>query len=409
MKIAFNPVDSGQLAASIKAAEPKAKDNSFKNAINDASKNKAKAETKETDNKTNVQDKNTDSKDTPVKKPQKDTGKNEKETPAVDVLKQTEAEAALNAAMLSGKITLFDLMAEVKVDDNTINLQTEAGQQAAETVLPQQAETKATDNIVANVVEEKTVIKEEGHQNVFMKTVENTSQKQDSSIMPLQQNVKSEEKVQTTKPEEKIVMETQSSSVEEKTATAEKKIDLNPNLTEKTTKSEEKTDSNYQISNSSVGTVESDKKIKVKVGDVIHVNKENVAEKLAEKISIRATGKENEFEVQLEPENLGKIMIKVGMQDGKVAVSVLCSNGKAADILSQNVKELGALIQNNTGNQATVEIKEKQQNDLYFDQQGSHSQNQNGQQEKNTQHQKDQEDVTDFIQQMRLGLFSLAE
>ncbi len=150
-------------------------------------------------------------------------------------------------------------------------------------------------------------------------------------------------------------------------------------------------------------TAEGEEVVHVKVADVLPVTKENVTQQLADKILMRSS---NEFELQLNPESLGKIQIKVQFDKGETKVTILCESAKALHLLSENSSSLAALLENRTGNTTTIQMHENK--DAFYKQdtdQNGHQQQQQTKDEQQQRHQKQkQQDAMDFLQQMRLGL-----
>lgn len=143
--------------------------------------------------------------------------------------------------------------------------------------------------------------------------------------------------------------------------------------------------------------------VHVKVADVLPVNKGNVAQQLADKILLHNS---NEFELQLNPQSLGKIQIKVHFDNGETRVSILCENAKAMHLLSENTSSLASMLENRTGNQTTIQVQENK--DTFYKQETDQNGHQQQQQTKDEQQQRQQkqkhQNSMDFLQQMRLGL-----
>lgn len=143
--------------------------------------------------------------------------------------------------------------------------------------------------------------------------------------------------------------------------------------------------------------------IHVKVSDVVSVNKGNVPEQMADKILMRTN---NEFELQLEPESLGKVQINVAFAEGETHVSIFCANAKALETLMDNRNGLISVLENRTGQNVSVQIQVQEDKDLLQqhnpEQQQQKEQAAQEQQKKHQQHKED--DSMDFLQQLRLGL-----
>ena len=132
-------------------------------------------------------------------------------------------------------------------------------------------------------------------------------------------------------------------------------------------------------------------------------NLEELNDKLSEKIISQIETGRKSLEVQLEPHNLGKIMIKVAYDKDQVSVSVVCTESKTLKMLSQSAGELGSILENNLERPIHV-IVDKQQADYLNDNQ-EHQENGREQQE-HTQNQSD-DFGDDFIQKLRLGISDL--
>ena len=172
------------------------------------------------------------------------------------------------------------------------------------------------------------------------------------------------------------------------------------------------TEATKQASEVPVKKTFSEDVITVKVGENAQINDPEMTQKLADKMLTKFSQNQNEFEIQLTPKELGKITIKLIMENGQAHISMFAENAKTMSLLAEKAKELGAIIQQHTGNQTNVEV---------VDQKTMENQNQNKeqkgdgfarqQQEQQRQHQERlrQEQSRDFIQQMRLGLWNLIE
>ncbi len=209
----------------------------------------------------------------------------------------------------------------------------------------------------------------------IQKPVENTNEKD------LQQNVTT--KKQSLKEE---VMEQKLKNVE----VVPEKEEVQKPIHEMMLQTKQKTEAGEEV-------------VHVKVADVVPVTKENVAQQLADKILLRNS---NEFELQLNPEALGKIQIKVHFDKGETRVSILCESAKALHLLSENSASLAALLESRTGNSTTIQMHENK--DAFYrqetDQNGHQQQQQTKDEQQQRQQKQKQHDAMDFLQQMRLGL-----
>lgn len=144
--------------------------------------------------------------------------------------------------------------------------------------------------------------------------------------------------------------------------------------------------------------------IQFKVSDSKLINADTVVDNLADKIIMRNN---NEFDLQLNPKELGKIHINVVFENGETKVSILCTTQQAMDALVGNIDKLAALLENRTGNTTFVQVS-NEENQLYnqnYQQQEQDGRNngRNSDAEKKNKNTKTENSV-DFLEQMRLGL-----
>lgn len=126
---------------------------------------------------------------------------------------------------------------------------------------------------------------------------------------------------------------------------------------------------------------------------------------LADKIALG----QREFTVQLEPENLGKLVIKASFEDGRAMVSIFCTNEKTLELLSTHARELGSIMESNMGAPTNIVLDKSENN--YLEQQRNDDQaGQQARQEQEEQERRHQEqnrskhETLDFLSQLRLGL-----
>lgn len=129
---------------------------------------------------------------------------------------------------------------------------------------------------------------------------------------------------------------------------------------------------------------------------------QNLGKSVADQIN---QGK-NAFELWLEPVNLGKIGIKVAYEGGRAMIQILCMSDKAMELIAQNAKTLGSIIQQNTGTNTLVVVEQPEQQD-YLQKEGE-QQNRDGEQPEEQKKDKgsneEEAETQSFLQQLRLGL-----
>lgn len=245
--------------------------------------------------------------------------------------------------------------------------------------------------------------------------IKNSLDKNFVTEKPLEKNVDTEGKIKLENFESKVE-EVSTETVKKpelKTETSEVKLDSKVNAEElkkvesKTTDNQEKPSLETAPKETS-SVLEPQKQIKpestevitVKVGDGQTISSEKLVTEVAKNITIKTDGK-NEYELQLDPENLGKIKVKLLFEDGKLSVSLLCNNSKTANLLSEGISNLGQAIQQNTKSEVTVNVSEESYLNDNQNQQDKHN-NQNQQQQRNNK-----QDETEFADTMKLGLWEI--
>lgn len=149
------------------------------------------------------------------------------------------------------------------------------------------------------------------------------------------------------------------------------------------------------------------KAVPVKVGEApkAAASEEPVEKQIAPKLTQALQNGETRVELQLTPENLGKVTVEMTWsKDGGLVVQMHAENRGTQDLLGKNTAGLEQLLGRETGQEVRVEVprqEESQRQDLYEQQQEHH---QRRQQEQRQRHETSGED---FLQQLRLGLIPL--
>lgn len=147
------------------------------------------------------------------------------------------------------------------------------------------------------------------------------------------------------------------------------------------------------------------KAVPVKVGEAPKAAEQPVEKQIAPKISEALANGETRVEIQLTPENLGKVTVEMTWsRDGSLVVQMHAENRGTQDLLARNTHELAQMLGREAQQEVRVEVprqEESQRQDLYEQQQEHH---QRRQQE---QRRKQETGGEDFLQQLRLGLIPL--
>ncbi len=152
----------------------------------------------------------------------------------------------------------------------------------------------------------------------------------------------------------------------------------------------------------------------VKVGESyepVDTQEPNMEAKLADTIRMAAQAGAEKVEIRLMPENLGKLTIEMTRDNsGALQVVLHASNSRAAGLLNEHLDGLRTALQGYSQQEVRVEVQrgeESQQQQAFqnADPDGRGQRHQRQQQEQE-QH---QEQGGDFLQKLRLGLFSTEE
>lgn len=137
----------------------------------------------------------------------------------------------------------------------------------------------------------------------------------------------------------------------------------------------------------------------------VHVEQpEELPEQVTNQLLSKLVEGVKEFEIHIEPANLGKLAIKVLYEGTQATISIVCSEKRALDVLGQNAREIGNIIERNLGEETTI-IVEKQETDYLNQTRDENEQaGQEQQKEKENGKNQDSEDAGDFLQKLRLGL-----
>lgn len=150
--------------------------------------------------------------------------------------------------------------------------------------------------------------------------------------------------------------------------------------------------------------VQDDDMLNFKVGDSVKLAEPKAAQEMADTIMVRASQGNREFEMQLNPEELGKVKIKMVFEEGKIHIAMTCDNQKAMDLLSSTSSRLKEMIEERTGSEVNVHVEQESETP-YHEQEKQNGKENDAQQNTNRrQGGKESADSMDFIQQLRLGL-----
>lgn len=137
-------------------------------------------------------------------------------------------------------------------------------------------------------------------------------------------------------------------------------------------------------------------------------NLEQLPEQLMKQLETMHLTENKEFEIELEPANLGKIAMKISYEQGKASISLICSNSMTATVLTGQAEQMGQLMEKHLGSPTEIFV-DRQENMNWQEQDSSQRESQNSRQQKEEQERRYYEDLQhrngqDFLQQLRIGL-----
>lgn len=129
----------------------------------------------------------------------------------------------------------------------------------------------------------------------------------------------------------------------------------------------------------------------------------NLPQDLGKTLSARLPGGGQELTVELEPAYLGKLTIKLVYEGERAAVSIIASNPRTLELLSEKAAEIASILEEKTGQETVIYTQPASQEHEEPDSNQSHG----GRQDQGERHENREEDrhqTESFAQQLRLGL-----
>lgn len=147
--------------------------------------------------------------------------------------------------------------------------------------------------------------------------------------------------------------------------------------------------------------------VPVKVGDAtptVNVNAPDMEKQLADTIQANLNTVGDKVQIQLQPENLGHITIELMQHGSKLGLVIYADNAKTTSLLAQHVGNLGALLEDRTGQNVQIQVQQQEPEQPQYD---GHNQQNRQQQEQQPHSQQNKAEQDSFLGQLRLGLFQL--
>lgn len=149
--------------------------------------------------------------------------------------------------------------------------------------------------------------------------------------------------------------------------------------------------------------------IPVKVADAaqtVDTTSADMDARIADTVQAELKNTGDKVEIQLKPEHLGKITIELTQTAGGIGLLIHADNAKTTSLLAQHAGNLGALLEDRTGQHVQVQVPQQEQQQPQYD--GHNRQQQEQHQNQRAQEQTMSQDEQDsFLGQLRLGLYQM--
>lgn len=147
--------------------------------------------------------------------------------------------------------------------------------------------------------------------------------------------------------------------------------------------------------------------VPVKVGDAtptVDVNAPDMEKQLADTIQANLNTVGDKVQIQLQPDNLGHITIELVQHGSKLGLVIYADNAKTTSLLAQHVGNLGAMLEDRTGQTVQIQVQQQEPEQPQYD---GHNQQNRQQQEQQSHPQQSKAEQDSFLGQLRLGLYQL--
>lgn len=135
-------------------------------------------------------------------------------------------------------------------------------------------------------------------------------------------------------------------------------------------------------------------------------NPEELPQEVTKELLVKTQAGQKEFEIQITPENLGKITVKVLYEKGVSTVSIVCSEKKTMELLAQSAREIGTVMEHNLGKPTEVYVEKQETDNLWQEQQENDHAGRESEQRRQKEEAEKMKTARNgrFLQELRLGL-----
>lgn len=150
----------------------------------------------------------------------------------------------------------------------------------------------------------------------------------------------------------------------------------------------------------------------VKISDASSKLDVSPQQQIVDNIQVNLKNDKSEFEMQLFPENLGKVSVKMVAENGLITIQLIADNPKTQSLLLSNANEIKSLVQASTGTNTQVVASNQSEVLQHYSQQQAdqenHQNQQNNQTEQNQATNENDEavaiDFTSLLEQMKQSM-----
>lgn len=151
-------------------------------------------------------------------------------------------------------------------------------------------------------------------------------------------------------------------------------------------------------------------KVNIKVADApVDTTQSNLADQMADKILYKMNEGKQEFDLQLNPKELGKLNIKLTFENGNAQVLITCSNSKAQNMMASLTDNIRGILEANTGLTSTIHLQQEDMLQGQYNQESNHQEGNAKQQSSQQENKNQSSDDLSFMDKLRLGLIDSLE
>lgn len=134
--------------------------------------------------------------------------------------------------------------------------------------------------------------------------------------------------------------------------------------------------------------------------ETVRTTRQELPTDVGKTIASRMPLKNGEMVIELEPANLGKIIVRATYDAGRATVALMTANAKTLEILSRDAGTIAGMIQEKTGQETVVFVPKQEE---YPEEEPGKEHGANGREPRQQNDRKKQQSES-FLQQIRLGL-----